>query len=312
MPGMETPLPTPLSRRRTGRWLGGVCAGLAERFGVPSRRVRAAFALLTALGGLGLVVYVAFWLIIPAEGSDGAPGPRGVVLIAKTCGALLVLGALAVGGGAATVFGFGWIVVALAAAALIGSLALWPRSGPAWALLPIGAAVLPSVALAAGGLRIDPSTADRVVTPAALPATVTGSGLGRLLVDLRDTPLPKRGATRLRIDAGVRETVVALPHDQCVRVAVDERELPFAIRAGSVLTGAGTAQRSLSIGGTGRRPGLTLRIDLATDGGGLIVRDFPDDVDPVARPYWPQDVDPRGSHRRRAELRRLNRGPCAR
>lgn len=318
MPSVATPLPTPLSRPRAGRWIGGVCAGLAARFGVPARRVRAVVALLSALGGLGLVAYVAFWLILPAEGADGAPGPRGVVLIAKTCGALLVLGALAVAGGAATVFGFGWIVVALAAAVLVGSLVLWPRTGPGWALLPIGAAVLPSVALAAGGLRIDPSTEDRVVRPATLPAGAEGSGLGRLLVDLRDTPLGRHGTLRLRVEGGVRDSVVALPHDRCVHVEIHDRALPVAVRAGSVLLGAGSAQRTLAVYGrydrranAGGRAGPTLRVDFSSAGGGLVVRDFPDDVEPLARPGWPYDVGFR-NRRQQAKLRDLAKGPCRR
>ena len=42
-------------------------------------------------------------------------------------------------GAAATVFGFGWAVVAVAGAVLVGVLAGWARLGPAWALLPVGA-----------------------------------------------------------------------------------------------------------------------------------------------------------------------------
>ena len=58
-------------------------------------------------------------------------------------------------------FGFGWVIVALAAAILVGTLAGWARLGPAWALLPIGALVLPSAALAVGGVQRRPEHATR-------------------------------------------------------------------------------------------------------------------------------------------------------
>ena len=124
-------LPAPTSRARHGRWLGGVCAGLAARWGVPPARVRLAFVLGALALGLGVLVYLAAWLILPAESEDGVTaGQRGIVLLAQACGALLGLATLAVAGAAATVFGFGWVVVALAAAVLVGTLAGWARLGP--------------------------------------------------------------------------------------------------------------------------------------------------------------------------------------
>src|SRR3954469_970294 len=153
-------LPAPTSRVRQGRWLGGVCAGLAARWDVPVARLRGAFGRAALFAGLGALVYAASWLILPAEGENGAAaGQRGIVVLAQACGTLIGLGTLGVLGAVATVFGFGWIVVALAAAVLLGTQAGWARLGPAWALLPIGALVLPSVALAVGGVLIgQPST----------------------------------------------------------------------------------------------------------------------------------------------------------
>ena len=234
-------LPAPTSRVRQGRWLGGVCAGLATRWDVPVARLRGAFVLASLFAGLGVVVYAAAWLILPAEGENGAAaGQRGIVLLAQACGTLLGLGVLGVLGAVATVFGFGWIVVALAGAVLVGTLAGWARLGPAWALLPIGALVLPSVALAVGGVRIEPSTTSVTVAPrvlAELPGTPLRSGLGMLEVDLRKTQLPTSGTIPLRIDAGVRRTLVALPHDRCVHVQVILSDAPLAIRAGLALLG---------------------------------------------------------------------------
>ena len=118
-------------------------------------------------------------------------------------------------------FGFGWVVVALAAAVLAGTLAAWARLGPGWALLPIGALVLPSTALALGGVHVEPSTTSVTVAPRAAAALVDyKSGLGLLTVDLRRTALPASGTIPLKIDAGVRRTLIALPHDRCVHVTV--------------------------------------------------------------------------------------------
>jgi phage shock protein PspC (stress-responsive transcriptional regulator) len=292
-------LPAPTSRVRHGRWLGGVCAGLAARWDVPVARLRGAFVLAALFAGLGVLVYAACWLILPAEGENGAAaGQRGIVLLAQACGTLLALGTLGVLGGVATVFGFGWIVVALAAAVLVGTLAGWARLGPAWALLPIGALVLPSVALAVGGVRIEPSTSPAVLTPRVLSDLPDGgvtSGLGTLEVDLRRTALPTSGTVALRIKAGVRRTLVALPHDRCVHVEVQRHAMPVAFRVGAALLGRQTfGGPAVTAFGNGTRistrsraDGPTLRVEFSSAGGELVVRDYPDYVDPNTDPNWP-------------------------
>lgn len=292
-------VPAATQRPRAGRWLGGVCAGLAARWGVGAGGLRLAFVLGTLLGGLGVLVYAAAWLILPGEDEGG----RGIVLLAQLAGALLgllVLGAL---GAAATIFGFGWAVVALGAAVLVATLAGWARLGPAWALLPVAALVLPSVAMAVGRVRIEPSVTSRTVAPATLdelPGTVT-SGLGLLTVDLRRTPLPPDGTIDLKIDAGVRRTLIALPHDRCVHVEVRRQVRPTALRIATTLLGRSDdgqggvvlfgnwhyADRIRPHGRSARHTGPTLRVDFTSAGGGLIARDYPDDVNPQSDPDWP-------------------------
>lgn len=56
-----------LQRLRKGRIVAGVCAGLAEHFGVDVTLVRLAFAVLTVFGGAGVLFYLVAWLIIPEE-----------------------------------------------------------------------------------------------------------------------------------------------------------------------------------------------------------------------------------------------------
>jgi phage shock protein C len=60
-----------LYRRREGRVVAGVCAGLAAYFGVDANLIRLAFAVLTIFGGTGVLVYLIAWAVIPEEG-EGA------------------------------------------------------------------------------------------------------------------------------------------------------------------------------------------------------------------------------------------------
>ncbi len=57
-------------RRREGRIVAGVCTGLAAHFGIDVSIVRLVFVVLTAIWGLGALVYVVAWAIIPEEGED--------------------------------------------------------------------------------------------------------------------------------------------------------------------------------------------------------------------------------------------------
>lgn len=52
-------------RSRHGKRVAGVCAGLAEEFGIPTTPLRIAFILLTLLGGPGVILYIIFWVIMP-------------------------------------------------------------------------------------------------------------------------------------------------------------------------------------------------------------------------------------------------------
>jgi phage shock protein C len=60
-----------LYRPRDGRVVAGVCVGLAAYLGVDPTLVRLAFVLLTVFGGLGILLYLCAWVVIPEEG-DGA------------------------------------------------------------------------------------------------------------------------------------------------------------------------------------------------------------------------------------------------
>jgi phage shock protein PspC (stress-responsive transcriptional regulator) len=59
-----------LRRSVDGRILGGVAAGLATYFALDVTHVRLAFMALSILGGAGVPLYLAAWLLIPEHGSD--------------------------------------------------------------------------------------------------------------------------------------------------------------------------------------------------------------------------------------------------
>jgi phage shock protein PspC (stress-responsive transcriptional regulator) len=53
-----------LVRPRQGKVIAGVCAGLAERFGISVTLIRVLFVIF-ALTGAGELVYLVLWVIIP-------------------------------------------------------------------------------------------------------------------------------------------------------------------------------------------------------------------------------------------------------
>jgi phage shock protein PspC (stress-responsive transcriptional regulator) len=60
--------PTPrLYRPRNGRILGGVCAGLARRFGLSRTGLRVAFLVSCILPGPQFIAYLLLWVLMPAD-----------------------------------------------------------------------------------------------------------------------------------------------------------------------------------------------------------------------------------------------------
>lgn len=66
-----------LRRDRSAARLGGVCAALAQTWGVDPKLVRIAAVVVTVLtNGLAVAGYLALWLLIPQKGSDDLPARR--------------------------------------------------------------------------------------------------------------------------------------------------------------------------------------------------------------------------------------------
>ena len=68
--GSPTSRPAPLRRPFHGRLLTGAAAGIAEYLDVDVLLVRIAITVLALVGGVGIPLYLAAWLLIPEEGSD--------------------------------------------------------------------------------------------------------------------------------------------------------------------------------------------------------------------------------------------------
>lgn len=298
---IEHPIPL-VSRSRDGRWLGGVCAGLARARGLHPAWIRAGFVLGGLFGGAGVLAYLACWLIIPQEGEEPGAGSSGwLVGLAKTCATCLGLVTLAVLAATATLFGFGWIAVAFAGATLLAVLVSWPRLGPAWALLPLAGVALPAAAVAASGVEFATNAGQVSIAPRALaPGGVATfrAGLGTLLVDLRHTQLPAAGTVNVQVQGGVRRTIVALPHDRCVQVELTYSVQPFWSQVASLVADRSPSPGVVVFGdylpgrsGTRRlttpAPAPVLKLHLTSAGGSLYLRDYPDTVDPDDAPNWP-------------------------
>ena len=111
-----------IRRRTNDKWIGGVASGLADRLRVDPVIVRAAFVLLSILGGVGLSLYLVAWALLPNDRNEIAAeralrdGHGGSVV-------LLVFAALAVFGGSwwgsDSGWGFPWGLV------LTGALVWW-------------------------------------------------------------------------------------------------------------------------------------------------------------------------------------------
>ena len=309
----DPPLPHPLRRARSGRWLGGVCQGAANRWGVPVAQVRALFLIAVVLAGFGLLAYVACWLVLPTEDEQDSPsGVRAMASLALLAASCAGLATLAGAAGLATLFGFGWTVAVALGVFLVGALVAWPLVKPAWVLLPLAAVALPAVAVAASGVRIDAQAGLVVVaprTPDDIPAGGYRAGLGDLLVDLRDLEAEPDTRVDLRLRTGIGRTIVALPHDRCLDLEISYRmgrpgaDLVRGILSQTDWRWRKTGMASPMFYGRPWAPGSgqwrresadphapTLRIDFDSVDGELMVRDYPASTGPIGEPWWPQNV----------------------
>jgi signal transduction histidine kinase/phage shock protein PspC (stress-responsive transcriptional regulator) len=94
-PGRRQPARQPLRRDLSERWLGGVCAGIARRYGFDAWLVRLVFVVAATAGGIGIAIYALGWLVIPAGDAPSGlrrrlPTGRAAVEVALGTGLLLL------------------------------------------------------------------------------------------------------------------------------------------------------------------------------------------------------------------------------
>ncbi|MEU4606973.1 PspC domain-containing protein [Kribbella sp. NPDC023972] len=56
-----------LVRPSNGRMIGGVCAGLARRFGMSPNKMRLIFIVSCLLPGPQVLIYLVLWVLMPSE-----------------------------------------------------------------------------------------------------------------------------------------------------------------------------------------------------------------------------------------------------
>ena len=61
-----------LYRDKENGWLGGVCAGLGEYFGVDPTVLRVLFIVFGLVGGWSVPIYIVLWFLVPLKPEHGA------------------------------------------------------------------------------------------------------------------------------------------------------------------------------------------------------------------------------------------------
>jgi signal transduction histidine kinase len=230
--------PVRLERRASERLVAGVCSGLAEHLGVEVTVVRVAFAVLMA-AGVGVIAYVALWLLVPQR--DEPARPRNV-------GQLVLFGAVVIGlclltWGAGALNRAGWPVIAGG----IGVGIIWQQADPErrrrwvrnsqamWLRSIIGTLLVVAGLIAFLAQKIHPGQAGQVLLGSTVVlagvAVVVAPWLLRLWRDLD-------AERRERIRSQERAEVAAHVHDSVLhtltliqRNAHDPREVQRLARA---------------------------------------------------------------------------------
>ncbi len=67
---MNTPQTQRLQRIRSDRMIAGVAGGLAKYLGIDPVILRIAFVIIGLMNGIGVVLYLVLWLLMPNEDAD--------------------------------------------------------------------------------------------------------------------------------------------------------------------------------------------------------------------------------------------------
>ena len=229
-------LVTRLTRRRKGRWVAGVCSGLAAVLGVKVGALRAVVVLLS-LGNLPAValLYALAWLFVPPEpdepeaGTAGAGAAGGLLIGGRPADLVDVVGVLSIVAGAVLLVGqfTVWLpgrIVGPAVVAILGAGLAWgwggrtdagSRAGGRWERFrPLFVAIGVSLVLiggfatlaAVGDLRSIGRSAAGAAVLVAGAVLLLGPGMARLARNLTEE-------RRQRIRSEERAEVAAHLHD---------------------------------------------------------------------------------------------------
>ena len=167
---------------------------------------------LAVLVGAGVLV----WWLVSGEGPSGDAGDI-ARRAALGVGVLIVCFFIAVLGAFVAAVGPGWLIpafVVLAGVAIIGAAFVQPLR---WLVLPAVTLALSGGFVTALGVDGNGGIGERDYRPAT-SVDMRDSyklGIGQLVVDLRNTQLPK-GDVPLKMDVGIGEARLILPDDVCV------------------------------------------------------------------------------------------------
>ena len=128
-----------LQRRRDDRMVAGVAGGLARYFEIHPAVFRVGFVVLTLLGGAGILIYLAAWLVIPDEGKDDSIATAALRNRRDRPWPLIGVGLLAVAG-----------------AILLSRATLWPDGDSWWLFLLAGVLILWLTRQPSGDTPTDP------------------------------------------------------------------------------------------------------------------------------------------------------------
>ena len=226
----DTPQIKRLERSSSESLLAGVSGGLGRYFELNPAVFRLGFVVLTLLGGVGVLVYLAAVLVIPAEGAERSIAadvlaerrerPWPVVGLGLASVALVLLLSRA-----EIAAGAGWGVALVA-----GLLILWASRREKRARRVLVAAIsLATLAVIAVAIAIvtaftwfDLDLSDGVGENTYAPATMTALpasyhlGIGNLKLDL--SKLQATGTHRIHAKVGIGELKIIVPRNADVRV----------------------------------------------------------------------------------------------
>ncbi len=225
-----------LYRSRSTRLVGGVCGGLAERFDVDVNLVRVGFIVLAFLWGIGIVVYLAMWVLVPRREGGSTTAPTSLRAMTRSSSILLVavIVALIVLVSNHHRFNGPGNAIAVLWIALLAALAFMAIRSPGgrslrriffrflFGLVSAGVLIIAAVALyvVTSGVPLRGGTGVRLWQPTSLAQTDHRYALavGRSVIDLSAVKFPTSGYD-VTASVGVGMLEVVVPN----RVVVDLR-----------------------------------------------------------------------------------------